>query len=138
MVEENVEIVEISSEEIVEISDEENVEISDENRVIDDAKKVAKQTAFDAGEAVREAKEAVAEHQKELLRGAPSEILKQKKVASQLAKKHATTTAEVQKMAELAAEQAVANVKRKEEKIKKAKKSISKAFSTKKKKKYKK
>ncbi len=116
---------------------EENVEMSDED--------VAKQMVIQVGkakgqaeQAVNEAKQAVAEHQKELLRGAPSEILKQKKVASQLAKEHAATLVEVQKMAELAAEQAVANVKRKEEKIKKAKKSISKAFSTKKKKKYKK
>jgi ribosomal protein L17 len=70
-----------------------------------------------AEQAAREAKEAVAEHQKEILRGATTEILKHKKVAAQLAKEHATMTAEVQKMAELAAEQAVANVKRKEEKI---------------------
>ena len=55
---------------------------------------------------MREAKEAVAEHQKELLRGAPLEILKQKKVAAQLAKEHATTLAEVQKKAEEVAEQA--------------------------------
>ena len=61
-------------------------------------------------QAMREAKEAVAEHQKELLRGAPLEILKQKKVEAQLAKEHATTTAEVQKMAEEVTEQAVVNV----------------------------
>ena len=71
---------------------------------------LARKAKGQAEQAAREAKEAVAEHQKELLRGAPLEILKQKKVAAQLAKEHATTTAEVQKMAEEVAEQTVVNV----------------------------
>jgi len=58
-----------------------------------------------AEQATREAKEAVAEHQKQLLQEAAPEIIKQKQVAAQLAKEHAATLVEVQKRAEEVAEQ---------------------------------
>ena len=110
--------------------------------IIIQAEKAKSQTE----QAMREAKEAVAEHQKELLRGAPLEILKQKKVAAQLAKEQAAALADAQKKAEEAAAHAAANAKKKAEDAaksvkkttKKTTKKITKAFSTKKKHKHKK
>ena len=58
-----------------------------------------------AEQATGEAKDAVAEYQKELLRGATPEIILEKLVASRLAREHAATLVDVQKRAEEVAEQ---------------------------------